>query len=194
MEKNKIENTAANPLAEGQEFAEAQAGYEALLDRFQSIQLGTADQTGVPEASYSPSIVDEGRNFYVHVSELASHTSNLRDSARASVLIIEDESTAENLFARKRVAYQCSASLIERHSDQWENVVDQFEEKFGKIIGFLRTMEDFHLFKLTPTSGRLVLGFGQAYDVSGTGMKDLSHVGLSSGKNSNQGHRKEVKK
>tara|TARA_B100000886_G_scaffold190651_1_gene131240 strand:- start:211 stop:795 length:585 start_codon:yes stop_codon:yes gene_type:complete len=194
MEKNKIENTAAYPLAEGQEFAEAQAGYEALLDKFQSIQLGTADQTGVPEASYSPSIVDEGRNFYVHVSELASHTSNLKDSARASVLIIEDESTAENLFARKRVAYQCSASLIERHSDQWESVVDQFEEKFGKIIGFLRTMEDFHLFKLTPTSGRLVLGFGQAYDVSGAGMKDLSHVGAGSGKNSNQGHRKEVKK
>ena len=194
MEKNKIENTAASPLAEGQEFAEAQAGYEALLNEFQSIQLGTADQTGVPEASYSPSIVDEGRNFYVHVSELASHTSNLRDSARASVLIIEDESTAENLFARKRVAYQCSASLIERHSDQWESVIDQFEEKFGKIVGFLRTMEDFHLFKLTPTSGRLVLGFGQAYDVSGTGMKDLSHVGAGSGKNSNQGHRKEVKK
>ncbi len=194
MEKNKIENTAANQLAEGQEFAEAQAGYEALLDRFQSIQLGTADQTGVPEASYSPSIADEGRNFYVHVSELAYNTSNQRDSARASVLIIEDESTAENLFERKRVAYQCSASLIERHSDQWENVVDQFEEKFGKIIGFLRTMEDFHLFKLTPISGRLVLGFGQAYDVSGTGMKDLSHVGVSSGKNSNQGHRKEVKK
>ena len=111
MEKNKIENTAANPLAEGQEFAEAQASYEALLDRFQSIQLGTADQTGVPEASYSPSIMDEGSNFYVHVSELASHTSNLRESARASVLIIEDESTAENLFARKRVAYQC-LSLI----------------------------------------------------------------------------------
>ena len=194
MEKNKIENTAASPLAEGQEFAEAQAGYEALLNEFQSIQLGTADQTGVPEASYSPSIVDEGRNFYVHVSELASHTSNLRDSARASVLIIEDESTAENLFARKRVAYQCSASLIERHSDQWKNVIDQFEEKFGKIVGFLKTMEDFHLFKLTPTSGRLVLGFGQAYDISGTGMKDLSHVGASSGKNSNQGHRKEVKK
>jgi|TARA_X000000368_G_scaffold50814_1_gene36295 putative heme iron utilization protein len=194
MEKNKIENTAASPLAEGQEFAEAQAGYEALLNEFQSIQLGTADQTGVPEASYSPSIVDEGRNFYVHVSELASHTSNLRDSARASVLIIEDESTAENLFARKRVAYQCSASLIERHSDQWESVIDQFEEKFGKIVGFLKTMEDFHLFKLTPTSGRLVLGFGQAYDISGTGMKDLSHVGASSGKNSNQGHRKEVKK
>ena len=185
MEKNKIENTAASPLAEGQEFAEAQAGYEALLNEFQSIQLGTADQTGVPEASYSPSIVDEGRNFYVHVSELASHTSNLRDSARASVLIIEDESTAENLFARKRVAYQCSASLIERHSDQWESVIDQFEEKFGKIVGFLKTMEDFHLFKLTPTSGRLVLGFGQAYDVSGTGMKDLSHVGAGSGKNSN---------
>lgn len=194
MEKNKIENTAASPLAEGQEFAEAQAGYEALLNEFQSIQLGTADQTGVPEASYSPSIVDEGRNFYVHVSELSSHTSNLRDSARASVLIIEDESTAENLFARKRVAYQCSASLIERHSDQWESVIDQFEEKFGKIVGFLKTMEDFHLFKLTPTSGRLVLGFGQAYDISGTGMKDLSHVGASSGKNSNQGHRKEVKK
>ena len=194
MKKNKIENTEANPLAEGQEFAEAQAGYEALLDRFQSIQLGTADQTGVPEASYSPSIMDECRNFYVHVSELSSHTSNLRDSALASVLVIEDESTAENIFARKRVAYKCNALLIERHSDQWKNVIEQFEEKFGKIIGFLRTMEDFHLFKLTPTSGRLVLGFGQAYDVSGAGMKHLSHVGAGSGKNSHQGHRKEVKR
>ena len=129
MEKNKIENTATGSLAEGQEFAEAQAGYEALLDRFQSIQLGTADQTGVPEASYSPSIMDEGRSFYVHVSELSSHTSNLRDSALASVLVIEDESTAENIFARKRVAYKCNALLIERHSDQWKNVIEQFEEK-----------------------------------------------------------------
>ena len=183
-----------NSKTEDQEFTEARAGYEALLGGFLSIQLGTADQSGVPEASYSPSIADEEGNFYVHVSELASHTSNLRDCARASVLIIEDESTAENLFARKRVAYQCSALLIERHSNEWESIVDKFEEKFGKIIGFLKTMEDFHLFKLTPKSGRLVLGFGQAYDVCGSGMKDLSHVGAGSGKNGTQGHRKEAKK
>ncbi len=127
-----------NSKTEDQEFAEARAGHEALLRGFLSIQLGTANHAGVPEASYSPSVADEEGNFYIHVSELASHTSNLRDCARASVLIIEDESTAENLFARKRVAYQCSALLIERHSDQWESVVDKFEEKFGKIIGFLK--------------------------------------------------------
>ena len=194
MNKNNIKNTAAFPKAEDAEFTEARAGYETLLNGFQSIQLGTANQAGVPEASYSPSVADEEGNFYVHVSELASHTSNLRDCARASVLIIEDESTAENLFARKRVAYQCSALLIERHSNEWESIVDKFEEKFGKIIGFLKTMEDFHLFKLTPKSGRLVLGFGQAYDVCGSGMKNLSHVGAGSGKNGTQGHRKEPKK
>ena len=194
MNKNKIENTTAIPKTEDEEFDKARAGYEALLKGFQSIQMGTANQAGIPEASYSPSIMDESSNFYVHVSELASHTSNLRDSACASVLIIEDESTAENLFARKRVAYQCSALLIERHSKKWNSVVDKFEEKFGKIIGFLKTMEDFHLFKLIPKSGRLVLGFGQAYDLCGAGMKDLSHVGAGSRKKGTQGHRKEAKK
>lgn len=194
MKKNKIENTTAIPKTEDEEFDKARVGYEALLQGFQSIQLGTSNQNGVPEASYSPSVADEEGNFYVHVSELASHTSNLRDCARASVLIIEDESIAENLFARKRVVYQCSALLVERHSNEWESIVDKFEEKFGEIIGFLKTMEDFHLFKLTPKSGRLVLGFGQAYDLCGSGMKNLSHVGAGSGKNGTHGHRKEAKK
>ncbi|MEO0508971.1 MAG: pyridoxamine 5'-phosphate oxidase family protein [Verrucomicrobiota bacterium] len=176
MENSKLEAMATGATKIDPEFEKAHEGYQALLEGFQSVQLGTTTPDGVPEASYSPSVLDEKRHFYVHVSELSAHTSNLMDTGKASVMIIEDEGTCENLFARKRVTFTCTATQIERHNEEWEKVMLHFEEKFGKMIGFLKTMEDFHLFRLEPSFARLVLGFGKAYDVTGSAMDEITHV------------------
>lgn len=188
MNHNALEAMATGQTKIDPELEKAEAGYQALLDSFQSIQLGTAGTDGTPEASYAPAIVDEARNFFVHVSELSSHTQNLADTGKASVLVIEDESAAEIIFARKRVTFACSAVPVARHNDEWERVIAKFEEKFGKMMGFLKTMEDFHLFRLEPSFARLVLGFGKAYDITGSGMNDIEHV---NGKNG-AAHRKET--
>jgi len=158
------------------EFEKAYAGYHALLNGFQSIQLATTGLDGTPEASYAPAIVDAQRNFYVYVSELAAHTANLLKNGKASVLVIEDESIAEVIFARNRVTFTCTAKHIERHNQEWESVIAEFEKKFGKMMGFLKTMEDFHLFRLEPSCARLVLGFGKAYDVVGDQLNSIKHV------------------
>jgi len=186
MNHDKLEAMATGQTKIDPELEKAQTGYQALLDGFQSIQLGTVSAGGKPEASYAPAIVDDARNFYVHVSELSTHTGNLMETAKASVLVIEDEGEAEIIFARKRVTFACSAIHIERHNEEWESVIAQFEEKFGKMMGFLKTMEDFHLFRLEPSDARLVLGFGKAYDVTGPDMNEIEHV---NGKNG--AHRKE---
>ena len=187
MKHNKLADKATGVIPTDPELEKAQIGYQALLNEFKSIQLGTVDLEGIPEASYSPAIVDDDRNFYVHVSELSSHTANLRETGRASLLVIEDESTASNIFARKRVGFTCKTELIERRTDDWEKVMDQFEDKFGKMVDFLKTMEDFHLFRLRPEKGRLVLGFGKAYEVMGEKLSELQHIG-----GNGKGHRVEV--
>ena len=193
MKHSKLADKATGVIPTNPELEKAQIGYQALLNEFKSIQLGTVDLEGIPEASYSPAIVDDERNFYVHVSELSSHTANLRETGRASLLVIEDESTASNIFARKRVGFTCSAELIERRTDDWEKVMDQFEDKFGKMVDFLKTMEDFHLFRLRPKKGRLVLGFGKAYEVMGEKLSELQHIGGNGKGHRVEGHRTEKK-
>ncbi|MGF1485231.1 MAG: HugZ family protein [Opitutales bacterium] len=156
-------------------FAEALGYYEALLGGFQSIILGTVSAEGRPEASYAPAIVDEKRNFYVYVSALAAHTANLEASHQASVLVIEDEAGARQLFARQRATFDCEAELIERHNTEWELRLDAMEEKFGSLIKHLRTLEDFSLFRLKPRSGRLVTGFARAFQITGERFDELDH-------------------
>ncbi|WPJ97572.1 pyridoxamine 5'-phosphate oxidase family protein [Coraliomargarita algicola] len=165
----------------------AHTGYASLLSGFQSIQLGTVSTSGTPEASYAPAVLTESRDFYVHVSELSAHTANLRDTQKASVLLIEDEETCEQIFARKRVTYACTTAEVERDSAEWKDAMERFSEKFGGIMNHLKGMQDFHLIRLSPKSGRLVVGFGQAYDISGEQMETLSHVRGFNGK----GHRNE---
>jgi putative heme iron utilization protein len=191
MRHSKLTDKATGVLATNPELDKAQIGYQALLNGFRSIQMGTVNQEGMPEASYSPAVIDDERNFYVHVSELSSHTANLRETGKASVLVIEDESTASNIFARKRAGFTCSTELIERHSEDWEKTMNHFEEKFGKMVDFLKTMEDFHLFRLCPEKGRLVLGFGKAYEVTGKNLSKLQHIGGKGKGHRVEGHRTE---
>ena len=188
MNNEQLEAMATGQTKIDPELENAQKGYQALLDGFQSIQLGTVSAAGNPEASYSPAIVDHARNFYVYVSELAAHTGNLMESKKASVLVIEDEGAGEIIFARKRVTFTCRAHHINRHNDEWESTIARFEDKFGKMMSFLKTMEDFHLFRLEPSYARLVLGFGKAYDVTGAYMSEIDHVNGKGGAHRKEGH------
>jgi hypothetical protein len=168
----------------------AKADYEAMLASFRTVELATVSPEGIPEASYAPALFADERCFYVYVSELSGHTRNLLETGKASVLVIEDESECENLFARRRATFDCTASEIERDTDPWHALMDRFGEKFGNTMNALRKMADFHLIRLRPHEGRLVLGFGQAYDIVGDRVDELTHVrGINGG-----GHRKESKK
>lgn len=153
-----------------------QAEYDKFPQDFASIIISTVNEKGIPNASYTPFVMDEFKNIYIYVSGLSSHTTNIQNHPYVSVLFIEDEAKADNIFARRRLNFDCTASLITRETEQWHQVVDNFQERFGDIIEMLRSLPDFRIFKLTPNQGRFVIGFGAAYNISGDNLNQIVHL------------------
>ncbi len=142
----------------------------------QTLQLSTLTAVGKPNASYSPFISDELGNYYIFVSQLASHTQDLLVNPHASILLIQDEAEARQIFARRRVSYQCDVNIIEKSDAEYSDLLDSMEKRFGNIVELLRSLPDFILFRLAPYQGQYVQGFGKAYKLIGEGLLELEHI------------------
>ena len=158
--------------------SEVKNRYEDFLNGFDSLCMSTVDKEGWPLISYAPFVVDDNRSFYVFLSDLAKHTSYLRESGKASVMYIEDENATAQIFARTSVTFQCDVIEMTRSSKSAEGMLSEMEDRFGELLITLRSLSDFHLFHLSPNNGTFVMGFGQAYSISGEKMKILNHVNI----------------
>jgi putative heme iron utilization protein len=159
------------------EFDENSINQELLdfRDGFTTVLLSTASQSADPECSYAPFLLKDGV-FYIYVSMLATHTRNLLENPKCSVLFIEDEADSKNIFARRRLVYHCAVSVIERDQSVWENLMDQLADRFGNTVEVLRHLADFHLLGLRPQSGQFVKGFSQAFALTGKAMDRIEHI------------------
>ncbi len=92
-------------------------------------------------------------------------------------MLIEDEADSVQLLARRRLTFACAASEIARDDEAFTRTMVTLKRKFGEVMEHLETMSDFHLFRLRPARGRLVTGFGQAYDVDPLEWTQLTPVG-----------------
>ena len=149
---------------------------EELLAHQKTLMLSTLTKENTPAISYAPYVM-RANDIYIYISQTAEHHHNLINNPACAVMIIEDENQAKTVFARQRVSFIAHATLMEDDED----VYKWFEiEHDKKMIERLRTM-DFSFFKLTLKRGRLVKGFGQAFDISYTdGAPNLTPVGNSS--------------
>ncbi|MDB9458886.1 pyridoxamine 5'-phosphate oxidase family protein [Dolichospermum circinale CS-1225] len=151
----------------------AQAEYEKFPTELTSIMMSTVNKEGIPDASYAPFVLDDDKNIYIYVSGLATHTQNIHNHPFVSVLFIEDEVKTKQIFARRRLNFNCTANLVERETEQWQQTVDKFQIRFGELISTLRSLPDFRIFQLTPKNGRFVIGFGAAYNISSDNINQL---------------------
>lgn len=158
------------------QFAAIEAAYQTFTQQFQSIIISTVNQNGIPNASYAPFVIDENKNIYIFVSGLSTHTQNLQAVPKASVLFIDDESNTQQIFARRRLNYECNASLLSRDTQSWIQIISNFEARFGNIIQLMRDLPDFRIFKLIPFAGRFVVGFGAAYEIDSSDLNRLIHL------------------
>ncbi len=145
-----------------------------LLSSRKTLVMATADKNGSPNVSYAP-FVHCAPPLYVYTSSRSRHTTNMLETAKASVMFIEDEARTRNFFARKRFTCQCRVELVGRDTTEWRTVISLFKRKFGKVFDMIRPLRDFGLFRLTPQEGLYVQGFGQAFEVS-PDMKNSKHV------------------
>lgn len=139
--------------------------YRQLIDAQQTLLLSTCAADLQPDISYAPFVRDEQRHFYIFISKLAKHTSNLLQNPKGSILFIEPEAGCRNLFARARVVFNCKARAIAPGDPAYDRQLLALEDKFGNVVALLRTLPDFHLIELTPETGQYVAGFGKAYKI-----------------------------
>ena len=158
-----------------QDLENATQDYLAFRDRVLSAQIATLGGDGSPEASYAP-FVRRDNNYFLFLSELASHTRNLQHNPTISLLLIEDEAQAGNVFARKRISLQGRADFVGREESEFAPVLSEFHLRFGQVMELIEPLPDFRLFRVTPASGRFVRGFAQAFELSGEALDQLSHI------------------
>jgi len=143
-----------------------------LIQSRKSLLISSLNKNKLPEISSTP-FFNIDHKFYIFISELASHTQNIKMNPKLSIMLIEDELESKNAFARKRLSYECIAKNIERNEDKWLVILAKFENKQGKTVSLLKQLPDFHLFELTAISGIYIEGFGKAYRLIGEGLKRI---------------------
>lgn len=138
-----------------------------------SLVISTTSSDNFPLTNYAPFVkIDE--DYFVSVSQNLPHYTNMAQTKKAHILIIEDESKADHIYARKRLYFSASC---EEEKDT-EKIFKLFDERYGDKLSFLREMKDFRIIKITPEEKSLVLGFGAAYKMSVDGEllnKSISH-------------------
>ena len=140
-----------------------------------TLQLATVDEAGRPNVRYAP-FVQNQEGYFVLISDIARHACNLKANPQVSLMMIEDEESSKQLYARKRLTFDAQASVVERETELWTQVIGQMQERFGEIIDGLSQLQDFSLFNLKAENGLFVKGFGQAYQVSGDDLVDFVHL------------------
>lgn len=145
-----------------------------FINEIQTLCINSLDEKAHPFSSYAP-FIKYNNKFYVYLSLMAKHSSNLIINNKCSILIIEDECKCENIFARKRVNFQCFSKRLKQNTTKEKEILEQFKIKFdGKMIDMLKNMGDFYLFEFTLISGQAVFGFGKAFDITGENLDELS--------------------
>jgi hypothetical protein len=155
------------------------ADLSSLRANCRSLILATTGADGAPDASYAPFAEAGGPDgaLLVLVSGLARHTGNLVRTGRASVMLIEDEANAGQIFGRRRITYACRVEPVQRDGAVWKAGVDALQARHGGLVTMLRDLQDFQLLRLVPESGTLVLGFGKAWRLTGPGCAEITPIG-----------------
>jgi len=148
---------------------------EALKLRMRTLQLATLGENNEPHCGYTPFIFD-GKDMIIFISQLAVHTKDLMVNPTLGTMLIDDEQDSNNLFARCRARYQCDAKVIKPQEAQYNELLERYQDRHGKVVTLIRQLPDFILFRLIPTSGVFIVGFGEAYRIEGSNMDEFVHV------------------
>jgi putative heme iron utilization protein len=90
-----------------------------------SLVISSTSSENSPLTNYAP-FVKIGEDYFVSVSSNLPHYTNMIQTKKAHILIIEDEVTADHIYARKRLYFGASC---EQEKDT-EKIFKLFDERF----------------------------------------------------------------
>lgn len=142
---------------------------ETFTKEIESVNIATVSKDGEPFASYSPFVEDEQGNYYVFISTAVNHSHNMNATKKAYIMFLEDESKANHIYARQRLSFKVVAEKFEENDTRAKDIFALFEARFEDRVSFFSYMKDSRIYKLIPSDGKLVLGFGSAFIVGDDG-------------------------
>tara|TARA_B100001093_G_scaffold277557_1_gene265277 strand:+ start:518 stop:1069 length:552 start_codon:yes stop_codon:yes gene_type:complete len=150
--------------------ADLSAQRDRVLESVRTLIIGATPESGstsqLPDLGVTPAVRHDG-HFFIYPSRLSAHVRAMIDTGMAQFLAIEDEAKAQNIWARKRIKFSAEITEIYRQNDQFSVISDIFVSQHGPTMNLIRDFTDFHMLKLLPVSGVMVLGFAKAYQLEG---------------------------
>lgn len=140
-----------------------------LLDRRPVAALGTLHR-GEPAVSMVPFVLPRGGTaLIIHVSALATHTRDMQEHPRVSLLVMAEPDDTKTPQALPRVALQADAARLPREGAAYEAARAAYLARFPEAAPMFE-LGDFSIVTLQPVSARLVAGFGRAYSLAGAAL------------------------
>ena len=159
---------------EESELATLQRQRDRLLAQ-KTILLTARGASDHPEMGVTPFIRHEDALF-IYPSRLSAHVRAVLARGQGQFLLIEDEQAAQNIWARVRLKFDADIDEIARQDTLFAPLCDAFAVAHGPTMGVIRDFTDFHMLKLLPVSGVMVLGFAKAYQPEGPMLDVAAHL------------------
>lgn len=129
-----------------------------------------------PRASMVAFLPDENFSaFYVLVSKLAGHTTDMLKDGRVSLLVVEADDGRADPLTLARVSIRASAAMISNDDPRYPSLKQSYLARFPQAAPLFQ-MADFSLWKLAPKDARYVAGFAKAYDLTPDALAEASRL------------------
>lgn len=126
---------------------------------------------GEPAVSMVPFVLPAGATrLFIHVSALATHTRDMQEHPRVSLLVMAEPDAAPTPQALPRVTLQADATTLPREAADYESARAAYLVRFPAAAQTFE-LADFSLVALKPVSARLVAGFARAYSLAGDALE-----------------------
>ena len=126
--------------------------------------LGTLHDGEPNLAMVAYAFADDFSAFYIHVSRLGKHTTDMENDPHVSLLVVEADDRRPDPQTLGRVSIRGMAEVLPRTDPDYSQVRKVYLERFPEAEQFFR-LGDFNLWKITPRGGRFVAGFGRAFNL-----------------------------
>lgn len=132
-----------------------------LLDEQRIASLGTLHE-GEPYVSMVPfELLPDASAFVIHVSQLSSHTKDMVESPRVSLLVVAPDTGGAPAQALARVTVQGRAEHYTESTPGYASAREAYLSRFPQAVTTF-ALADFLLFAIRPRSIRFIAGFAQA--------------------------------
>jgi putative heme iron utilization protein len=146
------------------------ASLKSLLSEQPVAALATLHK-GEPAVSMVPfATLPSGAGFVIHVSRLATHTSDMLDNPAVALLVTASRAETESPLALPRASIHGRARQCTPESPEYAQARAAYVTKLPEAIE-LFSFSDFSLFIVEPESVRYVAGFGRAMSLTSDRMQ-----------------------